>query len=202
MVCAFSIGVAFWGGGPLLAQDDDEAEAARRAAEAARQAAEAQRQAEENRLERERGQQALREFLNDVPGRPPEDRGQERRRRFQAFRTSMREFEAATREFRGSHAAAALRTSAKRMEDSTKGLLDFVKLINKKRPSLDAAEFKNLTGEDLAREIVSTAERVQPGLTAVVRNEGEPAVDVKFLTGLQQLELDLLRLQRMARRLR
>ena len=202
IVCALCVGVLF--SGEALFAQDDEAEAAAAAAEQARQAAEAQRMAEEDRQMRERSNQMMREFLNDTPGsRRPWDADQDRRRRFQLFRDALQEFEVSRQELsQSSNAGRKAAVPARKMEESTKPLLDFVKLINKKRPRLDTVEFKGFTNGDLLRETLATASRIVPDLTAVIRNEGASSVDVKFLTSLSQLELDLLRLQWMTRRLR
>ena len=202
IVCALCIGVLV--SGNVLFAQDDEAEAAARAAEEARQAEEARRMAEEDRRMRERSEQMMREFLNDTPNsRRPWDAGHDRRRRFQAFRDAFREFEVSRQELRQvSDAGPKVSSPARKMEESTKGLLGFVKLINKKHPRLDPAEFKGFTSLDLARETLATASRIVPMLTEAILNEGASSVDIKFLTSLPQVELDLLRLQWMAHRLR
>ena len=51
-------------------------------------------------------------------------------------------------------------------------------------------------------EALTTAERMLPQLYAVISDEHATAVDVKFLDSLPLLELDLLRLQWMTRRLK
>jgi pyruvate/2-oxoglutarate dehydrogenase complex dihydrolipoamide acyltransferase (E2) component len=207
--CALCVGFVV-SGTALFAQDEGAAEAAQaeqaaRAAEEARQASEAQRVAEQdNRQLRERSEQMMREFLNDtLNSRRPWDAGQDRRRRFVQFRDAFREFEVSGQELsQGSNAGQRVSVPARKMEKSAKELLEFVKLINRKHTRLDAAEFKGFASDDLLRETLVTASRLVPDLVAVIRNEGESSVDIKFLTSLPELEKDLLRLQWMVHRLR
>lgn len=191
---------------PLSAQDEED-EARRRAAEEQqRQRQEEIRQAEELRQMQERSNRLMREFLNDEPLTPRQmdsRRNQERRNSFDRFRTSYSEFRPVISELnRSLDEKTEPRSAAAALEDCTKAFLDFIKRTSSERPRFDSSEFDDFTKTELGWEALTTAERIVPGLDALMKNENATTVDIKFLASLPDLELDILRLQWMSRQLK
>jgi hypothetical protein len=193
-------------GGPLFAQNDVDPDGSgpdpERAAKRAALKDAIDRADEADRLMRETSIQTMLEFLSSTPNAAPLDSQQDRVRRLVVFRDALREFEASRLELFKADTAEPRTASIRKMEESTKGLLDFVKLINKKHPRLDTGQFKGFTNDALLKETLVTAARATPTLATVIVNEVSSKVDVKFMESLPQLELDLLRLQWMTRRLK
>jgi hypothetical protein len=198
--------VSLIGPAKLMAAQDEEA--ARRAAEAEREAAR-QRAAEERRI-RQRSIDAMREFLNETGpdiNRTSEEasvrRDFARRRRAGLMEDALRQISIGAEEFRqGLGFQNTLKGSAKKFAESSDVFLDVVRDHNKERPRFDSGEFKDFTASELAWEALTTAERILPHLGTLVRSERESSIDIRFIQTLPQLELDLRRLQWMARRLK
>jgi hypothetical protein len=191
----------------ITAQDE---EAARRAAEAEREAARERAAAEEMRRMQQRSIDAMREFLNDTGpdiSRSSEDasirRNYATRRRTRLMEEALHQISIAAEEFRqGLGFEIPLKGSAKKFDDSSDVFLDVVREHNKEHPRFDSGEFKDFTASELAWEALTTAERILPHLDTLVRSERESSIDIRFIQTLPQLELDLRRLQWMARRLK
>ena len=192
----------------LMAAQDEEA--ARRAAEAEREAARQRAAEEEMRRIRERSIDAMREFLNETGpdiNRTSEEtsirRDFARRRRASLMEDALHQISIAAEEFRqGLGFQTPLKGSAKKFDESSDVFLDVVRDHNKEHPRFDSGEFKGFTASELAWEALTTAERILPHLDTLVRSERESSIDIRFIQTLPQLELDLRRLQWMARRLK
>jgi hypothetical protein len=188
----------------------DDADARRRAAaEAALRAQQERAAAEADRRERERSIERMREFMRDgredirrAVERSEMMREAERSRKNEKFRNALKGFTTDSNDFREAMGLRPLKGPATSLEKHVRTLLDLVKEMTTRRAKLDTSEFKDITRSELEWEALTTAERMLPQLHAVISDDQASTVDVKVLNSLPQLELDLLRLQWMTRRLK
>jgi len=154
----------------------------------------------------ERGAQLMREFLNDTPLTPQQmaaRRNRERRGSYDRFGAALGEFRPAIAGLnRALDSKEKPGDSAKNIEECTKAFLDYIRRVNAQRPDFDPAEFDDFTESELGWEALTTAERIVPDLFALMATENATTIDIKFLASLPHLELDILRLQWMSRRLK
>jgi hypothetical protein len=123
--------------------------------------------------------------------------------RYLRLRDALRNFQMAQQELGEALGfKAKLKTPAQKLEKSAKVFLGFFRNHGKNRPSFNSGEFKNLGQAELAWEALTTAERITPGLAAIVASEKQLAVDIQFLSLHSALETQLLRLEWMTRQLR
>jgi hypothetical protein len=194
----------------LFAQNEEAAARQREAAEIALRAQQERAAAEAERRAREESILRMREFMRDtsVDIRSAVERSEvlrqvERRRKAERFQEALNEFAAANEDYRQSIGfGRSLKDLAKKWEKQTGVFLEFVRGMTDRRAKLDTSEFNGARRSELEWEALTTAERLLPRLSAVVGNEGETTVDVKYFDSLATVENDLLRLQWLTRRLK
>jgi len=197
---------------PAFAQDpaDDAAERARQAREQAQREAEQRRLDEQARKDREESAQRLRDFLKDSRDDiNAANRKNERHREFllgvqrEEFSYALLEFEDATKELsQALGAKAKLKEPAKKIEKSSSVFLKYLKTVVRTPSRLDSSQFRDFTSKEMGWEALATAERVGPGLNALLTSEALGTFDVRLLESLTKLQAELLRLQFMAKKLR
>ena len=216
MVKRFILVVFLWSvaAGPPLAAGQDDPDAARQAAEQRAREAELARQqylAElADRQMREKSIKDMQDFQRDVRDEirfavdNAARRNEMERRRWTArIRGAFEEFGNARDDFREALGfGSPIKNPAKAMGKSTEVFLDYMKVINKRRPRLDSSEFKGMKEGAIGQEALTTAERLVPRLEEVLRNDNESSVDVTFFQSLPAIEKELLRLRWMTRQLR
>jgi hypothetical protein len=192
-------------------QDPTPAEAQAAAARAAAQAAAQAEQARQQELrQREALERSMKEFLGDtretIAAAMDRKRAQleaSRKAQREALNNSYRDFQSARESLSEALGfKSALKVPAEKIRKSTGVFLDLMKRMNEKRATFDASEFKDFTPNELSWEALTTAERLAPELAAMIRAESSQTVDIRFLTSLSKLEVELLRLQWMTRRLK
>jgi hypothetical protein len=199
-------------GNVVLAQDEDpQAARIRQAREEAIRQAQAREAEALARRERERADQAMREFLTDTRTLIAAANNTKDRQRAFLSEIQKKQLDDAYRSFQASiqSLTEALLDSKKKLKDparnmtkSTSVFLEFIKRTSKPPPRFDSSEFKDFTSAQLGWEALTTAERLVPALERVVQAQSESSVDIRFLLSLSKLQAELLRLQWMTGKLR
>ena len=195
----------------LLCAQEDDAQARRAAAiEAERRAIAERAAAEAERRRRELDMERMREFQRDsridiqrAVDHSALQRELEKRAQSERLQKAFHEFALASEDFRQALGfKTSVKTPANKVGKNTSVFLGLMEAFNKKRQKLDTSEFNGMTESELGWEAITTAERIQPQLEAIVTSDSETTVDVKFLESFSSLEKELLRLQWMVRRLK
>jgi len=190
-------------------QDAEQALAAQKAAEEQARQAEERRQAEEYaarkaKEDQQRVESMMRDFLKDsreiIDAANQESEKRKtvlHRAQIQQFTEAFRTYETARLEISESMGEKTIpKDSMKKIEKSTAVFLDFIKQrSNTKRGSVDGKEFRDYSEKELRWEMLSTAERLSPPLGAILRSETAETVELGVLISLSKIEVELLRLQ-------
>lgn len=210
-VIVLSVWAAVSGGSTFAKTQESDAEKAQAAAraEAAKLAAEAAA-AENARLERERNNKAMQEFLTDsrtiiASANAGKERQQEHELQVEKdqLRAAFLSFQASRRDF--AYAVTfkkKLQNPARAIEKSSAVFIDFIRRRTKERASFEESEFKKFTADELRAETLITAERLAPSLLAVMEGANATSIDIRFIQSLPKLEAELLRLQWLTRKVK
>jgi len=180
-----------------FAQTSSDAETSKaREAEAA--AAQQQIQAQIDQAQRLKGQDALREFLNEKGTRRNVEPGAaaDLEAKFLEFRLAIPKFRTATDEYRWNLSMGGkLDKPLKSIESQTEVLLRYLSAAKMNHPRPDTQEFKDFSQSELAWETLSTAERIASFLDLAVAVERKNVVAAQTLEFLYTLNGELLRLK-------
>jgi hypothetical protein len=183
-----------------FAQTTSDAQAAKaREAEAA--AAQQQIQSQIDQAQRLKGQEALREFLNEKGTRRNVEPGAaaDLEAKFLEFRLAIPKFRAATDEYRWNLSMnTKLDKSLKSIEAQTEVLLRYLNAAKMNHPRPDTQEFKDFSQSELAWETLSTAERIASFLDLAVAVERKNVVATQTMEFLYTLSGELQRLKWLA----
>jgi hypothetical protein len=204
LTCVFSAGIAF-------AQDDAaELQRKREAEEAARRELAQRQEAERIRVERERNDQLMKEFLTDtrdVIAKQYERSEALRQGQLQTQRAALvrafLDYKDATRNLRDAIVFnRELKAPARGIYKTSGVFLTFVRQANKQRPGFDPKQFKGFTPSQLGRETLTLAERLGPDFLSLIEKEADSTVDLSYLMSLSKLEVELMRLQWLSKNLK
>jgi hypothetical protein len=191
----------------FLQDDDPAAAAAARAREEALRAQQERQAVREQQEMREKSQQSLRDFLAptpDIKSQVMAQREKEFTRKYQKLPDAFFNMETALEELSD---AVTTNTNAKRpakyIQESAKIFLDFLRYVDKRSYVYAEPDFKKYTQEQLRQETLSLLRDAIPTMNNIMESTNrEVTVDIAFLEAIPQMQLQLLHLQRTAKRLK
>ena len=182
-----------------FAQANPTAEELARARQEQAAAAQQRLDSQKEAAERQKSQDALRDFLNGPTRRWEPGAAAELEARFLEFRLAIPKFREATDEFRWNLSMKnKLEKPLKTLEVQTDVLLRYLSAAKVNHPRPNAQEFKDFSQTELEWETFSVAERIGSFLGLAVVVERRNVVAVETLEFMYTLDGELLRLKWLA----